>query len=82
MNDRVLFRTGVAGASVAAICCVTPVLAVLLPVVGLGAWLARADWVLFPPLAASLGLIAWGLYWRQSNLACCEVENHEEGLKP
>lgn len=58
MNDGALIRTGTAGATVAAICCATPVLAVLLPLPGLSAWLARADLVLFPLLAASLGLIA------------------------
>jgi mercuric ion transport protein len=82
MNDRALIRTGTAGAIVAAICCATPLLAVLLPLVGLGAWLARADWVLFPLLVGSLGLIAWGLYRRRAKAACCEAEIHKEGLKP
>lgn len=81
MNDRVLIRTGTAGATVAAICCATPVLAVLLPLVGLSTWLARADLVLFPLLAASLGLIAWGVYRRRTKAACSETEIHEEGLK-
>lgn len=40
MNDRALLCTGAVGAVIAAICCVTPILAVLLPLVGLGAWLA------------------------------------------
>lgn len=53
MNDRALIRTGTMGAIVAAICCATPLLAVLLPMVGLGAWLARADGVLLPLLVAS-----------------------------
>lgn len=82
MNDRALIRTGTAGATVAAICCATPILAVLLSLVGLSAWLARADLVLFPMLAASLGLIAWGIYRRRTKAACCETEIHEEGLKP
>ncbi|MFZ5673192.1 MAG: mercury resistance system transport protein MerF [Pseudomonadota bacterium] len=81
MNDRALIRIGAAGATVAAICCATPVLAVLLPLVGLGAWLVRADLVLFPLLAVSLGLIAWGVYRRRTKAACCETEIHEEGLK-
>jgi hypothetical protein len=50
--------------------------------IGLGPWLVRADWVLFPMLTTSLGLIAWGLYRRQTNAACYEVGKHEEGLKP
>ncbi|KOX56227.1 mercuric ion transport protein [Hephaestia caeni] len=73
MNDRALIRTGTAGATVAAICCAMPVLAVLLPLVGLSAWMARADLVLFPLLAASLGLIAWGVYRRRTRAACCET---------
>lgn len=81
MNDRALIRTGTAGATVAAICCATPVLAVLLPLLGLSARLARADLVLSPLLAASLGLIAWGVYRRRTKAACCETEIHEEGLK-
>jgi len=81
MNDRVLIRTGTTGAVLAAICCATPVLAVLLPLVGLSAWMARADLVLFPLLAASLGLIAWGVYRRRTKAAWCETEIHEEGLK-
>jgi mercuric ion transport protein len=82
MNDRALIRTGTAGAILAAIYSATPILAVLLPLVGLGAWLARADLLLFPLLATSLGLIAWGFYRRHTNAACCEAETHEEGLKP
>lgn len=82
MNDRALIRTGVVGAIVAAICCATPILAVLLPVLGLGAWLAGADLVAFGVLAGSLGLVAWGFYLRRAEAACCEAEIHEEGQKP
>lgn len=77
MNDRALIRTGTADATVAAICCAAPFLAVFLPLVGLSAWLARADLVLFPLLAASLGLIGWGVYRRRSKAACCETEIDE-----
>ncbi|MHC2790994.1 mercuric ion transport protein [Mesorhizobium jarvisii] len=74
MNDRVLIRTGVAGAFVATICCATPALVVLAPLIGLGTWFVHADWVLFPLLVASLGLITWGLHRRQTKAACCGVE--------
>ena len=47
MNDRVLIRTGTTGAVLAAICCATPVLAVLLPLVGLGAWRHAQIWCRF-----------------------------------
>ncbi|WP_054313288.1 mercury resistance system transport protein MerF [Mesorhizobium sp. 1M-11] len=78
MNDRALIRTGSAGAIVAAICCVTPILAVLLPLVGLGARLASADLLAFSLLAVSLGLIAWGLYRRRADPASSENENRKE----
>lgn len=40
MSDRTAIRAGVAGAVLAAICCAAPLLAVGLPVPGLGSWLA------------------------------------------
>lgn len=82
MNDRALIRTGIVGATVAAVCCATPVLVVLLPVLGLGAWLSGADLVILPLLVASVGLIAWGIYRRRARAACCEPESHEEVVKP
>ena len=81
MNDRALVGTGAAGAVVAAICCTTPVLAVLLPLVGLGAWVARADWILLPLLVASVGLIGWGLYRRHAKAACRGGETRNKGVK-
>ncbi|BCH24760.1 mercury transport protein [Mesorhizobium sp. L-8-3] len=71
MNDRDLIRTGIASGSVAEICCAKLVLVVLPPLVGPSTWLARADWMALPT-AVSLGLIAWGLYRRHSQAACCE----------
>lgn len=57
-----LFRAGTAGAVIAAICCVTPVLGIVLAALGLGAWLAYADYVLLPVLAACLAVAAFGYY--------------------
>ena len=65
MNDRTQIRTGIVGAAIAGICCATPLLVVLLPALGLGAWLAGADYVLFPLLFAFLGLAALGFYRRR-----------------
>lgn len=70
MKDTTIIRTGVAGSIVAALCCFTPVLVVLLGAVGLSAWLGWLDYVLFPALAAFLGVTAYGLWrWRQA-MAC------------
>jgi len=48
MGDRALIRAGVASAILAAICCAVPLLAVGLPLAGLGAWLAGAGLVVLP----------------------------------
>lgn len=55
VNDRRLLRTGIVGSVVAAICCFTPALVLLLGAVGLSAWLGWLDYVLFPALACSSG---------------------------
>jgi len=62
MNDRTLITTGVVGAVVAAVCCVTPILAIVFGAVGLTAWLAKADYVLIPALILCFGLAGFGLY--------------------
>ena len=62
MNDRNLMRTGIIGTVIAAICCFTPVLVILLGAVGLSAWLGWLDYVLFPALAIFLGLTGYAVY--------------------
>ena len=64
MNDRKLLRTGSLGAAIAAICCFTPALVVLLGFVGLSAVVGWLDYGLFPILFASMGLVAYALYLR------------------
>lgn len=71
MKDATIIKTGVSGSVIAAICCFTPALVVLLGVVGLSAWLSWIDYVLFPALALFLGLTAYGLWRRQRAAACC-----------
>ena len=66
MRDRALIATGAVGAVLAAICCATPLLAVVLGGLGLTAWLAKADYVLIPVLILCLALIAFGLYRRRT----------------
>lgn len=80
MKDRTILRTGVIGSVVAAICCFTPVLVVLLGALGLSAWLGWLDYVLFPMLGAFLGLTAYGLWrWRRGRIACAAPEAGERG---
>ena len=63
-TSKKLFCTGTGGTIVAALCCFTPVLVVLFGVVGLSAWLGWIDYVLFPAMFASMGLVALALYLR------------------
>ena len=61
MTDKALFRIGVIGSVVAAVCCFTPVLVVLLGTLGLSAVVGWLDVVLFPLLAIFLGLTGYAL---------------------
>lgn len=65
MKDTTLIRTGIIGSVIAAICCFTPTLVLLLGAVGLSAWLAWLDFVLLPALIVFLAITACGLYLRQ-----------------
>lgn len=65
MQDRALITTGIVGAIIAAICCATPVLAVLFGALGLTAWLAKADLLVLPALLLCVALVTFGLYRKQ-----------------
>ncbi len=64
--DR-LVRVGVVGAGIAAICCFTPLLVVLLAGLGLAAWIGWLDLVLLPALAFFLALLGYGLWMRHQS---------------
>lgn len=75
MKDKTILTAGIAGAGIAALCCFTPVLVILLGAVGLSAWLGWLDHVLLPALVLFLGIIAYGLWRRQRAAAeCCTSE--------
>jgi mercuric ion transport protein len=73
VNTRTLLRASVAGTVVAALCCATPVLAIVLGAVGLSAWVAGLDYVLIPALAIFIGLVLYALKRRRDEAACCAV---------
>ena len=64
-NDHLL-RVGIIGTIVAAVCCFTPVLVILLGVVGLSAIVGWLDYVLFPVLALFIGIMIYALWKRRS----------------
>lgn len=64
MKDRLL-RVGVVGSIIAALCCFTPILVILLGVVGLSSLTGHLDIVLLPALAIFLVITGYAL-WRRS----------------
>ena len=75
MNNRKLLGIGIVGTVIAAICCFTPVLGILLGVVGLSAWLGWLDYVLFPALAVFIGITIYALV-RRGKTPAPSVERH------
>ena len=63
MKDKLLM-TGVIGTVIAALCCFTPVLVILLGAVGLSAILGVIDYVLIPALIFFVGLTAYAIIRR------------------
>lgn len=58
-------KIGLIGAAATALCCVTPILVVILGGLGATAIVAYLDWVLFPLLGLFLLLTGYGLYrWK------------------
>lgn len=64
MTDRLLVA-GIVGTVIAALCCFTPVLGVLLAAVGVSAALGWLDVVLLPALAGFAGLTVYALVRRR-----------------
>lgn len=73
MQNRTLFRTGIVGSVIAAVCCATPVLVILLGGVGLSAWVGWLDFVLIPALLGFIGVTLFA--WRRLRIerASCDI---------
>jgi mercuric ion transport protein len=67
---RGLIAGGIIGSIVAALCCLTPILVVLLGAVGLSEWLGYADYVVMPALVFFVLLTAYGVYRQRRDAAC------------
>lgn len=75
MKNATILKTGIAGAIIAALCCATPALVILLGAVGLSAWLGWIDYVLLPAFVIFLALTAYGLWRQQCATASCAAES-------
>jgi len=81
MPGRILITTGAVGAILGAICCATPLLAVVLGGIGLTAWLAKADYIVMPALLLGVALVGLGLYRRQVAATCCDTTGKKQDSK-
>ena len=61
MNKNTLVTTGIIGTALVALCCFTPLLVVLLGVVGLSALTGYLDYVLMPALIFFMGLTIYAV---------------------
>jgi mercuric ion transport protein len=77
MTDRSLM-TGAIGAALAAICCATPLLAVVLGGIGLSASPAKVDYIVMPALFLGVALVGLGLYRRHVPTACGDTSTNEQ----
>jgi mercuric ion transport protein len=66
MSDRGLLATGIIGAAIAALCCFTPVLVILLGVMGLSALVGWLDYVLLPAMLVFVAVIVYALTRRRA----------------
>jgi mercuric ion transport protein len=73
-----LLRAGLIGTIIVALCCFTPILVVLLGVVGLASLTGYLDYVLLPALAFFVGLTAYAL-WRQRKQNSCNENPSNKG---
>ena len=60
-SKKTLLSIGIIGSIVTAVCCFTPVLVVLLGVVGLSAIAGYLDYVLLPALFVFVGILLYAL---------------------
>lgn len=71
-NNRLL-KVGIIGTIVAVLCCFTPILVVLLGVVGLSALTGYLDYILLPALCIFIIVMIYALVQKlRSAKECCE----------
>mgnify|MGYP001825828834 CR=1 FL=1 len=66
MTNPTLLKVGIIGSVVAAVCCFTPVLVVLLGALGLSALVGVLDYVLLPVLVIFIAITGYALWKRKT----------------
>lgn len=74
MKTSTLLKTGTIGVVISALCCLTPVLALIFGAAGLAAWVGHLDYVLMPAMLFFVGLIIYAVN-RKSRASSAENAN-------
>lgn len=74
-KNSTLLKLGIGRTIIVALCCFTPILLILLGVVGLSALTGYLDYVLLPFLVVFVGITIYALQKRRLAQACCTSDN-------
>jgi len=77
MRTNSLLGIGLVGTVIAALCCFTPLLVVMVGAVGLSALTGYLDYVLFPMLGLFILLTIYALWRRQKRLSTHSKEDQD-----
>lgn len=80
MKNSTVLGVGIVGTVIAALCCFTPLLVILLGVVGLSAVTGYLDYVLLPALAFFVGLTAWAIWRKQRDNTARNEATNDDGV--
>ena len=64
-DEKKLLKAGITGSVILAICCFTPILVILLGIVGLSAIVGWLDYVLLPGLGVFLAITGYSVWKRR-----------------
>ncbi|MDZ4144861.1 MAG: mercury resistance system transport protein MerF [Burkholderiales bacterium] len=82
MKNSTLLGIGIGGTVLAALCCFTPILLILLGVVGWGALTGYLDFVLLPTLLVFIGITVYALKKRGQTGTAMDRSVPDAGPKP
>lgn len=77
MRTNSLLGIGLVGTVIAALCCFTPILVVMVGAVGLSAIIGYLDYVLFPVFGLFILLTIYALWRRQTRLSTQMKEDQD-----
>jgi len=76
MKSSTLLKTGIIGSAIAALCCFTPALVILLGAIGLSAWVGYLDAILMPALIGFFLLVVYA-FLKKDKHNTCSIDSEE-----